>query len=104
MLKIINYKIDVNGNAQTVYFAKEDLDIIGANKAESSNLQLRFKDNKIHRIVYMTIPDGIYYPLDLLPENMARLENFKWYQEYRPLEKRRCVYWITNKKKVRLKN
>jgi lipopolysaccharide export system protein LptA len=96
--------IDVNGNAQTVYYAKEGLDIIGANKAESSNLQLRFKDNKIHRIIYLTLPDGAYYPLYLLPENMEKLENFKWFNEYRPLKKEDVFSWITNKKENQLLN
>ena len=45
------YKITVDGNAQTVYYIREDDGyLIGVNLAESSSMIIRLKDNDIHNI------------------------------------------------------
>jgi hypothetical protein len=35
---------------------------------------------------------------------MEKLENFKWFNEYRPLKKEDVFSWITNKKENQLLN
>ena len=40
------YRIDVNGNGQTVYYARDKDDLIGVNVAQSSDLVITVKDNK----------------------------------------------------------
>ena len=47
------YKIDVNGNGQTVYYAKDKNELIGVNVAQSSDLTIYLKDNKPDNIRFM---------------------------------------------------
>jgi hypothetical protein len=85
--------VDVDGNGQTLYFVPEEDYLIGANKAQSSNLKIYLKDNKVTRINFITKPDAVYYPIDLLSPNDAKLENFRWYGEFRPLKKMDVFKW-----------
>lgn len=87
------YRIDVDGNSQTIYYAKDGEDYIGANKAESSNLQIYFSDNKISKIVFQPNTDGTFYPLEKFGNNSSKLEGFKWLGNYRPLNKMDVFRW-----------
>ncbi|HPR32551.1 MAG TPA: OstA-like protein, partial [Prolixibacteraceae bacterium] len=44
------YKIDVDGNGQSIYYPADDRDYIGMNKAESSKIAIYMKENKMNRI------------------------------------------------------
>jgi lipopolysaccharide export system protein LptA len=87
------YRIDVTGNGQTIYYARDKGELQGVNKAESTNLRIYLKDRKIERINFITKPDAIYYPLDKFPPAESRLENFKWYGEYRPMSRYDIFRW-----------
>ena len=87
---VINGKLDhmnVDGNGQTLYYAREKEDIIGMNRAESSNISIRFKDGKIHRIAFQNQPEGELIPMLDLTENDKRLSDFKWQINLRPVSK-----------------
>ena len=72
-------KIFVNGNAETLYYVREDDgSLIGIDKAESSD---------ISSIVYLVKPTETLYPEKDLPESERKLKNFKWYSEERPKSK-----------------
>lgn len=80
-------KIDVNGNGQTLYYAREDSAIIGLNSAESSNISIRFKEGKVFRIAFLKAPEGQLKPLFELTEEEKRLSGFDWKIQQRPLSK-----------------
>ncbi|MFW5831160.1 MAG: OstA-like protein, partial [Prolixibacteraceae bacterium] len=87
---IINNKLDnifVDGNGQTLYYAREDENIVGLNHAESSKIFIRFKEGKIHRISFLSKPEGILKPLFELSEEEKRLSGFEWKTELRPKSK-----------------
>jgi len=87
---IINNKlnnIEVNGNGQTLYYARENEEIIGLNKAESSKISIRFKDGKINTISFLKAPDGELKPLFELKEEEKKLSGFDWKIYLRPLSK-----------------
>lgn len=86
-------KIVVTGNGQTIYYAVDQEVIIGVNKTESSDLVIYLKNNQISRINYMTKPDGTYYPLDMFPAEEARLSDFKWVEEWRPVSYEDVFRW-----------
>jgi lipopolysaccharide export system protein LptA len=86
-------RIHVNGNGQTIYYAVDQDVIVGANKTECTNLVIYLKDNRISRVNYMTKPEGIYYPLDKFPAAEARLSDFKWVEQWRPLNFRDVYRW-----------
>jgi hypothetical protein len=87
---IINNKlnnIEVNGNGETLYYAREKEQIIGLNRAESSKISIRFKDGKINSISFLKAPDGELKPLFELTEEDKQLKGFEWKIYLRPLSK-----------------
>lgn len=89
------YKVDVKGNGQTIYYPKdkEENEIIGVNKAESSDLVIHLEGKDVKEIMFFKKPDAILYPLESAPKNELRLKNFKWLEHYRPLKKEDIFTW-----------
>jgi lipopolysaccharide export system protein LptA len=80
------YQIDVDGNAETIYYVREDSkEMIGVNKAQGSRMHLYIDDNKIQRITYFDRPDGNMYPDKDVTEEQRILKGFQWVPERRPL-------------------
>ncbi len=93
---IINNKlnnIEVNGNGQTLYYAREKEDIIGLNRAESSKISIRFKEGKINSISFLKSPEGELKPLTELTEEDKTLKGFDWKIYLRPLSKFDIFEW-----------
>ncbi|HLO57361.1 MAG TPA: OstA-like protein [Bacteroidales bacterium] len=78
------YKIDVKGNGQTVYYAKDKNELVGVNVAQSSNLTIHLKNNKPDDIRFYVKPNGVTYPLTVAPPEELILKDFKWLQDMRP--------------------
>jgi hypothetical protein len=81
------YRVDVSGNGQTVYYPKDNEDIIGANKVECSNLRIYLKDGKPETLSFLTKPNGTLYPLHSAPVNELILKGFQWLGDQRPQSK-----------------
>lgn len=79
--------IDVNGNGQTLYYAREKEEIVGLNRAESSKIKITFKDGQIYRISFLKSPEGELKPLFELTEEDKKLPGFEWKIYLRPLSK-----------------
>lgn len=86
-------RILVSGNGQTIYYAIDQGIIVGANKTESSDLTIYLKQNKISKVVYTSKPDGTFYPLFMFPAEEARLSDFKWLENWRPLRWEDVFVW-----------
>ncbi len=87
---IINKKlnnIEVNGNGQTLYYAREKEQIIGLNRCESSKISIRFRDGKIYAISFLKAPEGELKPLFELKEEDKILKGFDWKINLRPISK-----------------
>ena len=82
-------KVKVNGNAETIYFPRDDKDstLVGLNKTQSSFVVMYFKNKKIQRVVMTTASNGTMYPLFQLSGNDLYLKNFFWLEEQRPKNK-----------------
>lgn len=79
------YKVDVTGNAQTVFYPKEDDgSIIGVNTTQSSFIQIFLKDRAIDHILFTTATSGVLYPLDQLPRKEQFLGGYFWADTERP--------------------
>jgi len=80
-------KVDVNGNAETIYYPKDDKDssLIGLNKTQSSFVVLYLKKKKVDRIVLTSTSSGVMYPLEQLSGGDIYLKNYFWLAEQRPL-------------------
>ena len=80
-------KINVNGNGQTLYYARQDEEIIGLNRVESSKIFIRFRDGNIFGISFLQAPEGLLKPLINLTEEEKTLSGFEWKIMQRPLSK-----------------
>ena len=87
--------IDVNGNAETVYYVRDDnKDLVGVNKAAGSRMRLYVKESKIERIVYFDKPAGNMFPDKDVPADQRLLKGFNWRHKSRPVD-RGDVFRIT---------
>lgn len=78
-------RIDVDGNAETIYYIREDnKEMIGINKAKGSRMSLYVDDNKIDRITYFDRPDGNLFPEKDVAADQRLLKDFQWLPERRP--------------------
>jgi lipopolysaccharide export system protein LptA len=80
-------KIDVNGNGQTLYYARQEEEIIGLNRVECSRISIRFREGKIFGISFFQQPEGVLKPLFALTEEEKTLSGFEWKINLRPLSK-----------------
>lgn len=79
-------RVDVNGNAETVFYPREDDgSFVGVNKTQSSFVSVFLEDQKIHHILFTTQTTGTMYPLNQIEEKDTRLVGFFWAEEERPL-------------------
>ena len=78
-------RINVTGNSQTVYYPKDGPEIIGMNKAESSDLIIFLENRKVRKIRFITQPAATLYPLKDAPDADKFLRGFKWFGELRPV-------------------
>ncbi len=82
------YRINVIGNSETIYYAREeDKSLIGINKLYSSDMLILIKENKIQSITYIRKPSGTLYPENEISEYDLKLKNFHWRAGERPRSK-----------------
>lgn len=81
------YQIDVIGNGRTVYFPKDDGEIVGVNISECSNIKIFLENNDVTRINFYVKPVGGMYPVDQAPENELMLKGFEWKIDLRPKDR-----------------
>ena len=88
------YKILVIGNAQTIYYAREEnRTLIGVNVVVSSDMLIFLKESKVTDITVIEKPEAHTYPEKDLPENERFLKNFKWLDKARPKNKDDIFRW-----------
>ncbi len=82
------YKINVNGNGQTIYYAKNNKQKnFAVNRAECSDLVIYIEENKVKSITLLNEPDGTLYPIRQLSISELRLKGFSWFGQRRPQTK-----------------
>jgi len=91
-------RIEVNGNAITLYYLKNKDRFSGMNKLESSKINVYLVDSKIDSIAFFPKPEGKTIPLkDLTPED-ATLKGFTWRESEKP-KSRFDIYPLDEKRK-----
>lgn len=81
------YKIDVDGNGQSIYYPKDKEALIGVNKAVCSAMTIYLGDQTIERIIMRTNPIGTLNPPIVLKPSDYQLTGFYWLEEFRPKSK-----------------
>jgi len=102
-------KLDIIGNGETLYFPRDEHDIIvGMNVAKSSNISINIKGRKIDQILFTKKPDGNMYPLFDIVNQKRFLKDFEWREKLRPKTKDEIFFWEEevdlNELKNKLKN
>lgn len=78
------YRINVDGNGQTIYYAKDKDKITAVNRADCSSLNIYMKDKKVEHITFLTKPDATLYPLNQISPQELLLKDFIWRGKERP--------------------
>ena len=87
------YKIDVDGNAQSIYYPMDKENAIGVNKAECSNMIIYLKERMVSKINMQVSPTGKMSPIILVPDEELRLQGFYWLEMFRPKNKKEIFTW-----------
>ena len=77
----------VIGNGQTVYTVTEDGKQQGVNRADCSNIIVRFKNSDISEVVFLTKPNAKMYPLKDIPVGELILRGFNSRLDEKPNSK-----------------
>jgi len=78
------YKISVDGNGESLYYARDSKGLIGLNKAESSSIEIGLEKGKVKRIALISSPEGVLTPTLQLDESNTKLPGFEWLELVRP--------------------
>jgi lipopolysaccharide export system protein LptA len=78
------YKINVEGNGETVYYLLDRDEIVGVNQAKCSRIEIFVKDGKITEINEFGNPEGVIDPPSKVNPQTLRLESFSWLDSLRP--------------------
>jgi len=78
------YKIDINGNGESIYYLIDGEEIVGVNTAKCARIEIFFKDGKIQEIYEYQSPDGIIDPPSESSQTNKLLEGFNWLDNLRP--------------------
>ena len=88
------YRIKVQGNAETIYFVREeDYELIGVNKSVASNMVIMLENRKVKKIYYLTQPEATLFPEKDLPKEDQFLRDFKWITGQRPANMNEIFIW-----------
>ncbi|RLD68148.1 MAG: hypothetical protein DRI84_00405 [Bacteroidetes bacterium] len=88
------YKTDVIGNAQTVYFVRNEAhELVGVNLSTSSDLRVIIDSTGISDIIYLHRPDASLNPKEKLSSRALFLKGFRNYEALRPKTKFEIFKW-----------
>ncbi len=86
--------IDITGNGQTIWFGRDEGEMIGVNKGESSNIKIYLVEGAVDRVNMISSPSAILHPPGDLPKEELYLSGFIWLEEHRPKTKEDIFHWI----------
>ncbi len=77
-------QVDVIGNAESLYFPRDEGEMIGMNYIQGSYMNIYLDSGKIERIVVYPQPTGKMYPVSMISKDNMFLLNFSWMESLRP--------------------
>ncbi|NNJ56483.1 MAG: hypothetical protein HKP14_10135 [Bacteroidia bacterium] len=79
-------RVDIEGNGQSVYYAKEDtLKYSGVNDVLCGSMVIYIDTlSKVRTITFLKQPKAVFYPLERFPLEKSRLPGFSWRSIIRP--------------------
>lgn len=89
----------VDGNAESIYFAKEDSTYTGMNRSVSSRIKLLFGKSEVKDIIFIKKPEMMYVPFEEVDKDKEILDGFTWKPKERPLSKESIIPSLAKPKK-----
>lgn len=81
------YLVDVQGNAETIFFPREeDGSYLGVNKTQSSFVKVYLQEQTIDHVVFTSATTGVMIPMSKAKEEDKFLPTFFWASAERPLK------------------
>jgi lipopolysaccharide export system protein LptA len=77
----------VTGNAESIYFVRDSLQVKEMQRSLSSRMRIRFKNNSAQNITFLIQPDHKYAGLGKFTEEERILKGFLWKPKERPISK-----------------
>lgn len=81
------YRINIDGNGETIYYLVDGDRLVGINKAKCSKIEIYVKDGKITEIYEYDNPEGVIDPPLAQGNDSLKLEGFLWLDSLRPRNK-----------------
>ncbi|MBR5193520.1 MAG: hypothetical protein IKW37_03780 [Bacteroidaceae bacterium] len=98
------HQVDVLGSVRVVYYWMEkDSTLMGMNVSETSELSIFLENRKMKKMLMKPKTNGVFYPMDQLPADKMKLDNFAWFDYVRPLNKKDIFVWRGKKEGQGLK-
>jgi hypothetical protein len=94
----------VDGNAESIYYLKDDTVYSGLNHMISSRLRIMLKDNKLSNISAIRAIDASITPMNDLQEEDRVLKGFIWKPRDRPKSKEEIIPQLAEEKAKPAKN
>lgn len=87
------HHIDVFGNGQSLYYAREeDGSYTGVNEISCADMRIETDSGRVNGIHFYTQPEGTFYPLEDFPEDNAQLPDFRWLEMLKPQQEHFAPY------------
>lgn len=86
-------RVDMFQNGETLYYLKDEDEIVGVNRAICSDISAYLKHGKIDQIVFKNKPEGTFSPVEQFPKKMSLIDNFKWLENIRPINADDVFNW-----------
>lgn len=87
-------RVDVIGSVRLVYYPMEkDSTLMFMNVSESSLLNIYLENRKMKKMMMSPQSNGTLYPMNQLPPDKMKLDNFNWFDYVRPLNKEDIFNW-----------
>ena len=78
------YRIEINGNGESIYYLVDGEEIVGINKAKCSRIEILIEEGRIKEIFEYQNPEGVIDPPSQSPQSNGFLEGYTWLDEIRP--------------------
>lgn len=78
-------RIEVDGNAETIYFPDDKRKIIGCNHAVSSYLTIFLTSKGVEKVLMTPQTNGTFTPLKMVTNENSKLPDFNWEPKARPI-------------------
>jgi lipopolysaccharide export system protein LptA len=86
------YKIDINGNGESIYYLIDGAEIVGRNSARCASIEILVDNGKITEIYEYQSPEGVIDPPTTTPVGNPKLPGFNWFDGIRP-KKVFDIFW-----------